>query len=133
MARRTKEQVAADKALKVRIQTVLLREDNLGMHAVGRALVHLLNRQTLAEKLAKDTKEDNDRGFTGSDAFMGQNHAEFYKAKGYLTPNQLRHWQKKPRRDIEGKVIEWTAEPSKRLTKYWAQLMEESKKKETTK
>jgi len=50
------------------IQTLLTRNDNIGMHAVGRALLVLLNNKTYDEQRIEATTHNNNRGFTPGDA-----------------------------------------------------------------
>jgi hypothetical protein len=102
---------------KVQIQRVLARTDRIGMVAVGRALVHLYNRQTTDEQHAEQTKHHNERGFTGVDAKIGQDMALFYKRTGFLTTRQLDYWQKLNRNGTS------------RIGKYWRQLKEEAEAK----
>ena len=93
------------------------RQDEVGMHAIGRALVHLFNRQTDDEKVDADTKHHNARGFTPADARRG-----VITAKYYLKHRKLLDWQ-----------IEWALTPNRngvqRLAKYHSQIAEEAEKK----
>lgn len=82
------------KDLKIQIETVLSRKDKVGMHAVGRALVHLKNRQTADEIRSEDTKHNNGRGFQPVHAKIGVSMASFYEKNGYLSPKQVGYWQK---------------------------------------
>lgn len=125
MARRNKVEMAAARELEGKIVSVLRREDEVGMHAVGRALVHLLNRQTTQEKASMDTIEHNNRGFNSTDALIGQSHAEYYMKNGRLTDNQTRYWQRKAVKDHTGKRVAWGL-PSDRIVKYRVQLAEEA-------
>lgn len=108
----------SDKDLKAKIETCLLRKDKVGMIAVGRALVHLRNRQTVAEQCSEQTIEHNGRGFQPAHAYIGTNMANFFDSKGYLSPKQVEYWQKPTGK--HGKP---------RITRYWRQLMEEAKTK----
>lgn len=67
---------------------------NTNDHAVGRALVRLLERQTFDEKLDEDTKHRNGRGFKPCHARIGQSMAEFYQRNGYLSVKQAAYWRK---------------------------------------
>jgi len=98
---------------KEKIQAVLLREDEIGMHAVGRALLVLLRNQTRDEKRDQDTKYRNDTGFTPSDAQRGTSMAYYYMRNGRLTEKQLAYWQKPA----------WTEAKRIRIAKYWRQLL----------
>ena len=100
------------------IETVLLRTDKVGMHAVGRALVHLFNRQTEDEKINQDVKHDNGMGFQPCHAEIGTSMALFYQKNGFLTPKQVAYWQR-------------AANPKKekskaRIARYSRQLKEEA-------
>ena len=103
------------------IQAVLMRDDNVGMHAVGRALVLLDKRQTSAERAMQSTLEHNLRGFTPSDARKGSGMAEFYKKTGFLTPKQLA-WARK----INVKRVP-------RVCKYARQLLEDALRRQAAK
>ena len=106
------------KDLRFKIESVLSRKDAVGMHAVGRALVHLKNRQTLDEQLSEETRVHNSRGFQPVHAKIGTSMANFYEKRGFLSPKQVEYWQndsnklKKPR-----------------ICRYWKQLMEEAEAK----
>ncbi len=100
------------------IQEVLTRKDNVGVHAVGRALVHLYNRQTTDEQNREATLENNSVGFTGVDGMIGASMAKFYKKRGYLTPKQVAYWQRS-----HGKS------GATKIGKYWKQILEEAGKK----
>lgn len=102
------------------IQEVLSREDEIGMHAIGRALVHLLARQTYDEQVAEQTKYHNGVGFTGCDGEIGASMAKFYERRGYLTVKQVKYWQKKI-----GKKQQTT-----RIGKYWKQILEVAEQKQ---
>lgn len=104
---------------KEQIVEVLARKDTVGMHAVGRALVHLFNRQTSYEQAAECTSEHNGVGFTGVDGEIGASMAKFYKSRGFLSPKQVAVWQKP-----HGKT------GATKISKYWGQIMEEAYKKE---
>jgi hypothetical protein len=105
---------------KENIQALLLRKDDVGMHACGRALCVLLRNQTLDEKRDADTKHRNDRGFTPSDARRGTSMAQFYMRNGWLTPAQMSYWQDPA----------WTEARRIRITKYWGQLLEAAEEKQ---
>lgn len=97
--------------------TLLEREDEIGMHSMGRALVHLFNRQTFDEKESNDAKHDNGVGFTSGDARKGT-----ITAKYYLKHKKLEDWQRNYwlDRDAKGRS---------RLGKYYRQIKEEAEKK----
>lgn len=102
--------------------TLINRKDEVGMHAIGRALVHLFNRQTEAEKASNDTKTDNNRGFTHGDARQGS-----LAAKYYLKHKKLLDWQ----------MAQWTRPAANksgtRLGKYYRQIAEEAARKAASK
>lgn len=102
---------------KEMLNELINRGDDVAMHAVGRALVHLFNRQTDDEKSTNDTRHYNNRGFTGADARQGT-----IGAKYYLKHRKLLDWQ----------VAIWTKPNAKgwsRLAKYHGQINEEAAKK----
>lgn len=94
------------------------REDDIGMHAIGRALVHLLKRQTEAEAKLNTTSVHNERGFTPADARQGSICAKYYIKHGKLEDWQVKKWRERNAKGIS------------RIAKYWAQLNEEAQKKE---
>lgn len=106
------------KELRGQIETVLVRKDKVGMHAVGRALVHLKNRQTDDEQASKETRNLNGMGFQPCHAYMGTKMANWYEEKGFLTPKQVAYWQ-----NDENKL------GKARISRYWKQLSEEAEKK----
>lgn len=67
------------------IKALLIKNDE----AVGRALVALLKRQTASEQNNHRTTDANGVGFNAFDADIFTSMAQFYKAKGFLTANQL--------------------------------------------
>lgn len=85
--------------------------------AIARALVVLNERQTQDEQNSKDTRDHNGRGFRPCDAFMGTSLANFYTAKGFLTPKQLNYFKKK---NAKGKM---------RIACYARQLVEIAEEK----
>lgn len=93
------------------------RNDEVGMHAIGRALVHLFNRQTDDEKASNDTRHDNARGFTSGDARRGSITAKYYIKHRQLLDWQIEYWRK---RDRKGRT---------RIGKYYRQIAEEAAKK----
>jgi len=103
------------KELRGKIETVLVRKDKVGMNAVGRALVHLKNRQTADEQRSEETKVQNGMGFQPAHAFMGTKMATFYEQRGFLSPKQVDYWQ-----NPHGKLNK------PRITRYWKQLMQEA-------
>lgn len=100
-----------------KLTELMNREPEVSMHVVGRALVHLKNRQVWDEQSAETTKYDNGRGFTPADARMGTSMAKFYERNRYLSSKQVAYWK---RPNVKGTM---------RLAKYWAQLNEEAEKK----
>jgi len=107
---------------RAQIEEVLLRTDNVGMHAVGRALVHLRNRQLGIELKLKDTIARNGRGFTPADAFIGTKMADDYENRKYLTKKQVAYWQRAANPE--------NPNSKPRIIKYAEQLLEEAKLKE---
>jgi len=97
------------------------RDDEVGMHAIGRALVHLFNRQTQDEKATNDTKVHNNLGFTSGDARSGSLSAKYYLKHKKLEDWQLKSWRKP------------SAKGGTRLGKYYRQIAEEAAKKEASK
>jgi hypothetical protein len=93
---------------KAEIVALLARNDK----AIGRALVVLNERQTQDEQRSQDTKYHNGIGFTGADARMGTSMAQFFAARGYLSPKQLAYWRKPNVRGVA------------RIAKYAGQLLE---------
>ena len=98
---------------KESIHAVLLREDTVGMHAIGRALMVLYTNQTVYERQVQNTINNNNMGFTPNDAKRGTSMADFYNRNGYLTQAQIDYWQKPA----------WTEKKKVRILKYWRQLI----------
>jgi hypothetical protein len=73
--------------------------------AAIRALLAIYDRQTESEKAAQVTKESNGIGFSGCDSEILSSFAEWYKAKGYLSPKQL-------------------AIAKRKISRYWKQLLQ---------
>lgn len=96
---------------------LIQREDEVGMHAIGRALVHLFNRQTKDEKDVDSTRHNNNRGFTSGDARRGSLTAKYYLKHRMLQDWQMKYWLTRDRRDTT------------RLGKYYGQILEEVKRK----
>lgn len=96
------------------LQELVTRNDQVAMHAIGRALVHLFNRQTQAEQRENTTNIYNSVGFTGADGRVG-----CITAKYYIKHRRLEDWQ----------MARWLKTNSKgyaRITKYWRQIDEEA-------
>ena len=106
------------KELREKIEFFLSRKDKVGMHSVGRALVHLRNRQTEEELLVEETRVHNGRGFQPVHAKIGTSMANFYEKNGFLSPKQVNYWQS---------GTEKVQKP--RIARYSRQLMEEAEKK----
>lgn len=102
-------------------QALVTRGDHISMHAIGRALVHLYNRQTTLEKATDSTQTHNLMGFTGADAHSGSKSARYYKARGHLQDWVIEMWLKP---NVKGVP---------RIVKYWAQIAEEADKKDREK
>ena len=103
---------------KASLQALMDRNDQVTMHAVGRALVVLFKRQTEHEKQANTTEVHNNVGFTSGDAWGGCVAAKTYIKNGMLADWQVRKWTK--RSPTTG---------FSRLCKYWRQLDEAAKEK----
>lgn len=71
------------------ITALLTRNDAVGMHAIGRALVALYERQTEDEQASHTTTDANGVGFSAFDAEIMTSLAEFYADRGYLTEKQV--------------------------------------------
>lgn len=93
------------------------RGDNVAMHAIGRALVHLFNRQTEDEKSSNDVRHDNRRGFTAGDARKGSITAKYYIKNKKLLDWQIDLWLERDGRGLQ------------RIGKYYRQIAEEAAKK----
>ncbi len=106
------------KELRVKIENVLIRKDKVGMHAVGRALVHLKNRQTEDEQLSEETINQNGMGFQPVHAGIGTSMANFYEKRGFLSPKQVAYWQNDNNKLNKA-----------RICRYWKQLLEEAELK----
>lgn len=65
--------------------------------AVGRALLRLRQNQTADEQVAKDVKYRNNKGFRPCHARIGTEMAEYFQARGALTPAQARYWRVRDR------------------------------------
>ena len=61
--------------------------------AIAKALVALNTRQTADEQTAETTRYNNGRGFRPCHARMGTSMAQFYLARGYLSPKQIAYWR----------------------------------------
>ena len=96
---------------------LITRDNEISMHAIGRALVHLFKRQTEAEQEYNTTAEHNLRGFTPADARVGS-----ITAKYYIKHKRLLDWQ----------IAQWLKPNAKgrlRLEKYHRQILEEVERK----
>jgi len=102
---------------RTEFNTLIEREDEVGMHAIGRALVHLFNRQTEDEKEIATTKHHNMKGFTGADGRRGVITAKYYLKHRKLLDWQIEYWLERNRRGTT------------RLGKYYRQIAEEAKRK----
>jgi hypothetical protein len=102
---------------KAQLVQLITRNDDVAVEAIGRALVHLFNRQTTDEQRSNDTRVYNLRGFTAADARQGSIHAKYFLKHRTLQQWQIEHWLKPNRKG------------TLRLAKYWRQLAEEARKK----
>jgi hypothetical protein len=98
-------------------ENLLMEDSQRGMHAVGHALVALTERQTADEQRARESRHHNQVGFSGVDARIGMDNAQFYQYNGFLEPVMLRYWRKP---DKYGNV---------RICKYIDQLLTVARKK----
>jgi hypothetical protein len=103
------------------IVELLSRNDQIGMHSVGRALVVLYNNQTADEQQTRDTNETNGKGYSKAHADIGTSMAQFYLKNGFLTPKQVQYWQ---RPTSSGRV---------RIAIYWKQILEAAIAKQAAK
>ncbi len=94
------------------LTALISREDNVGIQAIGRALVILYDRQVKAEKAEKKTKFTNMMGFTKSDALRGSLTALYFLKHSTLQPWQAEQWRKPNKNGVL------------KLAKYWRQLDE---------
>jgi hypothetical protein len=85
--------------------------------AVARALLVVNANQTRDEQAAEDTRYRNGEGFRPCHARMGTSMANFYAARGYLSPKQIAYWRKT---DKTGAM---------RIAIYWRQLAEAAQAK----
>ena len=99
------------------LTALVLRGDEVAMHAIGRALVHLLDRQTRIEAETNTTRVWNEVGFTGTDGRSGALSAKYYLKHGRLEQWQIDKWTKLNRRGVP------------RIAKYWKQIDEEAQRK----
>lgn len=96
---------------------LVTRGDDVAMHAIGRALVHLLNRQTNYEARVNTTRNRNDVGFTPADGKSGCIGAKYYIKWKKLEPWMIKKWTEENVRGVP------------RIAKYWSQLNEEAQRK----
>lgn len=87
------------------------------IRAIGRALVHLFNRQVEDEKKTNNTRYHNGVGFTPADARTGSITAKYYLKHGTLLDWQVEKWTRTNSNGIP------------RLAKYWRQLDEVAKRR----
>lgn len=111
--------MSTKKELREKIEKVLADKGKLGMHAIGRALVHLKNRQTEEERITLSTRVHNNRGFMPQHAEIGVNMAHFYEENGFISTKQMKYWQSGTEKN-----------PKPRIIRYWKQLVEEAEKKQ---
>lgn len=85
--------------------------------AVARALLVVYANQTSDEQRSEETKYHNGEGFRPCHARIGTSMAEFYAARGYLSPKQIAYWRKADRKG------------NMRIAIYWRQLAEAAERK----
>lgn len=93
------------------------RGDEVAMHAIGRALVHLFRRQTTDEQEVNGTRYTNGRGFTAGDARKGSITAKYYLKNKCLLDWQIAMWLERDARGVQ------------RIGKYYRQIAEEAARK----
>ena len=103
--------------LRSEFNELINRGDEVAMHAIGRALVHLFRRQTEDEQQSNDTKHDNQRGFTAGDGRKGAITAKYYIKHRKLLDWQIAQWLQRDGRGLQ------------RIGKYYRQIAEEAQKK----
>lgn len=84
--------------------------------AVARALLVLLDNQTVDEQNTEATRHHNGEGFRPCHARMGTSMAKQYRDRGFLSPKQIAYWRR------EGKE-------GMRISIYWRQLAEAAERK----
>lgn len=99
------------------LHDLVSRGDEVAMHAIGRALVHLFNRQTEHERQVNTVRVHNTIGFTPADGKSGCISAKFYLKHGRLEDWQVERWAKP---NVKGVA---------RIAKYHRQLNEEAEKR----
>ena len=103
--------------LRTEYNELINRGDEVAMHAIGRALVHLFRRQTEDEQQSNDTRHTNRRGFTAGDARKGSITAKYYIKHRKLLDWQIEQWLKRDGRGVQ------------RIGKYYRQIAEEAARK----
>jgi hypothetical protein len=103
--------------LRSEYNELINRGDEVAMHAIGRALVHLFRRQTEDEQQSNDTRHTNRRGFTAGDARKGSITAKYYIKHRKLLDWQIEQWLKRDGRGVQ------------RIGKYYRQIAEEAARK----
>lgn len=93
------------------IESLSTLSDYKIVHYVGRALVAIFLNQTDSEKVVNQTNNNNNIGFSSSDAKDGSITAKYYIKHGTLLGWQLDNWTR-----------DWRGAP--RITKYHRQLNE---------
>lgn len=88
------------------------------MHVVGRALVHLLKRQTQIEQAENTTRVHNGVGFTPADAKWGCIIAKAYIRDGKISERALAQWVRPGKKGFS------------KISKYWAQMNEVAQTRE---
>ena len=106
---------------KEKFTQLIAKDPEVSVHAIGRALVHLLDRQTAEESRILTTKVKNGMGFTPGDARIGSIAAKYYIKHKTLEDWQAKYWKK------------LNAKGDARIVKYWRQLAEEVQKKQEKK
>lgn len=75
-------------------------------HVIGRALVAIFKRQTLAEQSSSSTIKHNGVGFTGPDARFGSFVAKYFIKHGTLKDWHVRVWTK-PNKKGQPRIVKY--------------------------
>lgn len=101
-----------------KVVTLLGRNDDVGVRAVGAAMVALYNRQTSDEKISGGTRVQNGRGFSSYDAKRGTYYARWVMKGNRLTGRHLdraRKMARKYRKQLaEETMLTWERRASER-------------------
>lgn len=93
-----------------RIRALLARKDEVGMRAIGRALMRLRERQTWDERSTETTKHRNGRGFRPCHAQKGTSMGAQFACTGSLSPKQVAYWQRVSPRTGKSRIELYTGQ-----------------------